>query len=91
MIALIALLLVAGSVGAGPRSHSRPRRILLVVTVAEVIGTTALILNLLTTPERISEMPHTTALILLRDAALLWLVNILTFLLSVLENRRGRA
>jgi uncharacterized membrane protein len=79
MIALIALLLVAVRSRRLALGRTVGLVILLVVTVAEVIGTTALILNLLMTPERMSEMPHTTALILLRDAALLWLVNILTF------------
>jgi len=79
MIALIALLLVAGRSRRLALGRAVGLVILLVATVVEVIGTTALILNLLTAPERMSEMPHTTALILLRDAALLWLANILTF------------
>ena len=49
------------------------------VTVAEVLSTSVLVLDLVGASLRISELPHETALGLLRDAALIWIVNILTF------------
>jgi len=50
-----------------------------VVTVAEAISTSVLIVSLITAPARMSEVPYNSALVLLRDGALIWLVNVLTF------------
>src|SRR6266498_2789091 len=44
-----------------------------------ITRTSALIIGLLTSTNRLSEVPHDTALVLLRDGTLIWLVNILTF------------
>ncbi|HEU5101079.1 MAG TPA: hypothetical protein VFU22_18770, partial [Roseiflexaceae bacterium] len=79
IVALMVLLLVAVRGGWRALGRTSGLAILLVVTVAEVIGTTALVLNLLTASERRSDMPRELALALLRDAALIWIVNILTF------------
>jgi hypothetical protein len=79
IVALVALLLAALRGGRLALGRTVGLMILAVVTVAEVIGTSALIASLLTAPQRMSEMPHALALALLRDAALIWLVNILTF------------
>ena len=49
------------------------------ITFTEILSTSALVLGLTGTSLRISELPHETALGLLRDAALIWIVNILTF------------
>jgi hypothetical protein len=59
------------------------------VTIAEVLSTSALVLALTGTSLRISQLPHETALGLLRDAALIWLVNILTFSLWYWELDSG--
>jgi uncharacterized membrane protein len=52
-----------------------------VITVGEALSTGALVAGLLGTSLRISDLPHETALGLLRDAALIWLVNTMTFAL----------
>lgn len=52
-----------------------------VVTLAEAASAILLVISLVTIPERTSQLPHETALGLLRDAALIWLVNLLTFAL----------
>jgi hypothetical protein len=80
LIVALAMLLIATLRG-GHLALGRTvgMAILAVVTVAEVIGTSVLIAGLLTAPQRMSDMPHALALALLRDAALVWIVNILTF------------
>jgi uncharacterized membrane protein len=52
-----------------------------VVTLAEAASAILLVLSLAATSQRTSQLPHETALGLLRDAALIWLVNVLTFAL----------
>jgi hypothetical protein len=79
ILALVVLLLAALRGGRVSLGRTVGLMILAVVTLAEVIGTSLLIAGLLTAPERMSEMPHALALALLRDAALIWVVNILTF------------
>jgi uncharacterized membrane protein len=54
--------------------------ILVIVTASEAISTSALVASLLTAgAPGAAELPHQMALSLLRDAALIWLVNVLTF------------
>lgn len=77
--ALVALLLAAVYDGRLALGRTIGLLILAVVTVAEAVGTSVLVFSLLTASQRMGEMPHTTALALLRDAALIWVVNILTF------------
>jgi hypothetical protein len=79
IVALVVLLLATLHDGRVSLGRTVGMAILAVVTVAESIGTSVLIASLLTAPQRMSEMPHAVALALLRDAALIWLVNILTF------------
>jgi hypothetical protein len=79
IVALVVLLLAALRDGRLALGRTIGLVILAVVTVAEAIGTSVLVLSLLAAPQRMSEMPHALALALLRDAALIWLVNILTF------------
>jgi uncharacterized membrane protein len=55
--------------------------ILGLVTSAEVASVSFLVINLTMQPVATSDMPHAIALSLLRDAALIWIVNILTFAL----------
>jgi uncharacterized membrane protein len=55
--------------------------ILGVITASEALSTSALVAGLIGTSLRISQLPHETAIGLLRDAALIWLVNTLTFAL----------
>jgi hypothetical protein len=79
IIALMGLLMVAVRDGRLAIGRAISLAILAAVTIAEAFGTSVLIASLLMAPERMSAMPHATALALLRDAALTWLVNILTF------------
>lgn len=83
ILGLIVLLVIvlAAAFHAGHVHLSRSVSIILlgVVTLAEAISTSALIADLIATPVRMNELSHDTALLLLRDAALIWLVNILTF------------
>jgi hypothetical protein len=53
--------------------------ILGLVTCAEAVSASFLVINLTTQPVATSDMPHNIALSLLRDAALIWIVNILFF------------
>ena len=55
--------------------------ILAVVTCAEAASASFLVINLTMQPLATSDMPHTVALLLLRDAGLIWIVNILIFAL----------
>jgi hypothetical protein len=79
IIGLMILLLVAVRDGRLTIGRTIGLVILAALTIAEAFGTSVLIASLLTAPERMSATPHATALALLRDAALIWLVNILTF------------
>ena len=63
--------------------------ILGLITFAEAVSTSVLVIELTGTALRISELPHETALSLLRDAALIWVVNILTFALWYWEVDAG--
>ena len=80
LISLLVLTL-AVAIRSGQTRISRTVSILLlgVVTVAEAISTSMLIFSLVTAPVHMSDIPHDRALVLLRDGALLWLVNVLTF------------
>src|SRR5690349_8278430 len=55
--------------------------ILGLVTCAEAASTSFLVINLTTQISNSADLPHNVALGLLRDAALIWIVNILTFAL----------
>lgn len=59
------------------------------LTLAEAISTVFLILGVTTGALRLSEVPHDTAIVLLRDGALIWLVNVLTFSLWYWEVDSG--
>ena len=50
-----------------------------VITLAEAFTTTALVVNVIASSGQADQMSHATALNLLRNATLTWLVNILTF------------
>jgi hypothetical protein len=80
---LIVLLVLALAVAihSGQIQISRSVSIILlaVVTITEAISTSVLIVSLITAPVPMSELPHNSALLLLRDGALIWLVNVLTF------------
>jgi uncharacterized membrane protein len=89
IIALAAPLLVAVRVGQHGLGRTIGLLLLAVVTVAEIVSTSVLVVGLLTASERTAEMSHATALGLLRDAALIWLVNILTFSLWYWEIDAG--
>jgi len=79
IVVLVVLLLAAIRAGWLPLGRMLGLAALGVVTAGEALSTGALVIQLLTSPERMSQVPHHTALALLRDAALIWLVNILSF------------
>jgi hypothetical protein len=79
IVLLVLVLALAIRSGRVRISRSVSMILLGVVTVAEAISTGALIVSLVTAPVRMSDVPHDRALVLLRDGALLWLVNVLTF------------
>ena len=79
IVALVLLLLAAVRMGRLHLGRAVGLVILGVVTTAEAAGTLVLVAGLLTSTQRVNEMPHAMALILLRDAALIWIANILTF------------
>jgi hypothetical protein len=63
--------------------------ILGMITLGTAASTTALVAGLVGTSLRLSDIPHEAALGLLRDAALIWLVNTLTFALWYWEIDAG--
>lgn len=79
MLSLLALLLV--SVRSGLVRFRRMVGLLMlgVITVAEVFSTSLLVGNLVAAAQRAEQTSHVMALVLLRDATLIWIVNILTF------------
>jgi hypothetical protein len=80
LIALLVLALaIAIHLGWVRISRSVSLILLGVVTTAEAMSTGALIAGLVTAPTTLGDIPHASALVLLRDGALLWLVNVLTF------------
>jgi hypothetical protein len=89
---IITLLILIGAALRLGRHQLRRRLgfiILGVITAGEIASTVALVAGLIGTSLRISELPHETALGLLRDAALIWLVNTLTFALWYWEIDAG--
>jgi multisubunit Na+/H+ antiporter MnhE subunit len=79
LVGLILLLLLAIRSG-----NRRMRRMLgmitlSVITLAEASSTSALVLNVINSSGQSDQVPHAIALALLRNSALIWLVNILTF------------
>jgi len=78
-VVLVALLIAALHSGQVHLGRMIGLVLLGVVTVAEATSTSVLVWSLLTAPQRMSEVPHAAALGLLRDAALVWIVNVLTF------------
>jgi len=80
-IVTVLMFILVGSLYRGHIPITRTAGFILlgVITLAEAVSTSALIIGLLTSTDRLSEVPHDTALVLLRDGTLIWLVNILTF------------
>lgn len=76
---LLALLMVTVRRGRVQLGRSIGITILAVVTLAEALTTSVLVGSVISAAQPMSAVPHTDALTLLRDAALIWLVNILTF------------
>jgi hypothetical protein len=81
IVALAVVLLAAVRGGRPALGRSVGLVILGVVTAAEAVSTTVLVVDALTAPEPVSAMPQGTARALLRDAALVWAINVLTFAL----------
>lgn len=79
ILVLVVLLLVAVRSGQAHFRRTIGLMILGVVTVAEGLSTSLLVSSLLTFAQSTNQTSHTMALVLLRDATLLWIVNILTF------------
>jgi hypothetical protein len=79
ILVLVVLLLVTVRSGQARLRRTIGLMILGVVTVAEVLSTGLLISGLITSVQQTNQTSHMTALVLLRDASLLWIVNILTF------------
>ena len=81
------IIVLVGITGASMRlGHFNMRRrlgfmMLGVITLGMAASTSALVVSLINPTLRLSDVPHTAALALLRDAALIWLVNTLTFAL----------
>ena len=92
LIGLIAMLLIplvfSLRRGLWRRSRAIGIVILIVVTLAEAASTVFLVTNLIA-GGRISDTPHDMALVLLRDAGLIWLFNVLTFALWYWEIDAG--
>lgn len=83
MLGLIVVLL-GGFVGALYVGHLPTMRalsllLLAVITVGEAVSASGLIMEILSATNRLSEVPHSAALVLLRDGTFVWLVNLLTF------------
>lgn len=89
MAALMALSL--GSIRMGKFAVSRIFAIALlgVVTIAEAISTAALVAGVLAARQPQSGVDHAIALTLLRDAGLVWVLNIITFALWYWEVDSG--
>lgn len=81
LLALVTLLSTALGGGQWRLARALGLAILAVVTLTEVISTSLLVGGLLTAEQPMAEEARGVALALFRDAALLWLVNILTFAL----------
>src|SRR5919202_3924529 len=79
IVTLVLLLLAAVRSGRLHLGRAVGLVILGVVTAAEAASTIVLVAGLLASTQRMNEMPHAVALVLLRDAALIWVANILTF------------
>jgi len=79
IVLLVGVLILAIRTGRVRISRSVGMLLLGVVTLSEAISTSALLTGLFSAPVRMSEVPHDMALLLLRDGALIWIVNILTF------------
>jgi len=89
VLALLVPLVLAVRYGRLRMTRTLAFSILGVITGAEAVSTVYLVVTLLGGGVRINEVPHDTALVLLRDAALIWLVNILTFALWYWEIDAG--
>jgi hypothetical protein len=81
LLALAALLLAALGFGSWGLARAVGFAILAVVTLALAAGAGLLIADLVTSQQRMTEQSRQLALALFRDAALIWLVNVLTFAL----------
>lgn len=79
IVILIGIIVIAVRVEHIHISRSAGLAILALITVAEAVATTTLVASLLGETTRMAEVPHQAALLLLRDASLIWVVNILTF------------
>lgn len=76
---LIAILVIAIRVEHIHVSRTAGLALLGLITAAEAVTTSALVAGVLSASVRMSEQAPGDALMLLRDASLIWLVNILTF------------
>jgi hypothetical protein len=79
IVVLIGILVVAIRAEHLHVTRSVGLALLGLITAAEAVATTTLVVNLLLMSGRMAELPQGSAMVLLRDAALIWLVNILTF------------
>lgn len=93
MLTLIVALVVPMGLSLRAGRHRLTRTIafvlLTIVTWSELVSSVFLVSSLLDAPARLSAVPHDAALLLLRDAALIWVVNILTFALWYWEIDAG--
>jgi hypothetical protein len=81
IVALLVPLLLSLRHGRVRLTRTLGLALLGLVTCAEAASATFLVISLVAEPVRVSDVPHNAALVLLRDAALIWIVNILTFAL----------
>ncbi len=81
IIVLLLVVLRLTSIRFGRFTVSRQIGIVLlaVITIAEAISTSLLVAGLADPGQRTNAIPHEDALSLLRDSALIWLINVLTF------------
>lgn len=79
IVLLIAIIVIAVRVEHIHVSRSAGLILLGLITVAEAVTTTTLVAFILANAGRMAQVPYAGALYLLRDAALIWIVNILTF------------
>ena len=81
LVTLAVLLLAALGGGRWGLARAVGIVVLAVVTIAQIVGASLLVADLFTSAQRMAEESRQMARSLFRDAALIWLVNILTFAL----------
>ena len=79
ILILVPVLIISINIGRFRFGRIIGITLLIIVTIAEASATSALIVEILTASVRTSDVPHDQALVFLKDASLLWSVNILTF------------